>query len=160
MCGTQESPLLKLKAAKTKVLLRWGVELLSSKGGRLILDAAGCQGTELLTCGEALLEFYAILASEARQVSEDAFPVLEAAAHRACESWENSGNRATMKWHILSEHLVPQMKIFGNCLYTHNYADESANFQERERANFLWRPAFAENLLAKWYVEFMECDCW
>ena len=158
MCGDEDSPLLKLKAAKTKVLLGWAIELLRAQGGSALLNEcspSGVEGTQLLQCGASIAEFYEVLAREGRTLREDAFPQLEACAVRAAENYLGTGRPGTSKWHAFAIHLVPQMMTFGNCTFTHNYLDESENFSTRERGNHICRTKFAETMLAKWYREFV-----
>ena len=45
--------------------------------------------------------------------------------------WVRSGRTPTMKFHVTAEHLAEQMAFAGNCTWTHNYSDESGNFETR-----------------------------
>eukprot|EP00969_Alexandrium_andersonii_P258555 11431466-Alexandrium_andersonii.AAC.1 len=70
-------------------------------------------------------------------------------------SWRDSGQRATMKWHVLAHHLPDQMKFAGNMTWTHNYADESENFQTRVRGSSCSRKAYARMFLTKWLIAYL-----
>ncbi len=156
MCGSRETPLLKLKAAKSKVLLGWFIDVLKHQGGSSFL---GDEGRELLKCSENIAEIYAVLARESRVLPDDAFPQLDRACRAACEAWMAAGGVMTMKWHILAKHLTNQMRLAGSTLWSHNYKDESENFSTRERGNYLNRRSFNENVLAKWLVDYLSTEC-
>ena len=163
MCGTYKDPLLKLKAAKQKVLLGWVVDTLELHGGAEFLDQTDEDtvqlGGHLLRCGLCIKEFYGVLALESRVLPDESFPQLQACATGALSNWVHCGYGATTKWHCFAKHLVPQMIEFGNCTYTHNYVDEGENFATRERGNFVHRGStFGETLLGKWYAAFINDD--
>ena len=68
-------------------------------------------------------------------------------------AWVQSGNHCTIKFHAVANHLVGQMRFAGNCTCTHNYRDESENFNVKKVGHFLYRPLFAENFLVKWLFQ-------
>ena len=153
--------MLKLKAGKTKRLFPWGLYLLRHRGGEQLLNDVGGngQGSLLVECGENISEYYSVLKREKRQLPDHAFPHLEMLISRATQAWRDSGQRLVMKWHIWSEHFLDQMKWAGNASWTHNYADEGENFSTRVRGAWVSRQKFEENLLAKWYHEFLMDGC-
>eukprot|EP00959_Pyramimonas_sp_CCMP1952_P178494 3730998-Pyramimonas_sp.AAC.1 len=62
MCGPRESPLLKMKAGKSRAALPFIVYLLRSAGGRDLLDSADpavSEGSRLLEVGEGMLKYVA-----------------------------------------------------------------------------------------------------
>eukprot|EP00959_Pyramimonas_sp_CCMP1952_P461914 9482371-Pyramimonas_sp.AAC.1 len=132
MCGSPKEPCMaRIKAAKTKVLLGWATDIMNLQGGAALLNENADidnMGSDLLTCCEKMTEFYAVLAGEARVVSADAYPQLDACVSDFAEAWVAAGGATTTKFHIFESHLVQQMREFGNCLHTHNYLDESEQF--------------------------------
>ena len=156
--GTWSSPTLKAKAAEAKHLLPWMVHLLAIRGGARLLDLGplGCEGSALLECCTALSRIYDICKTEPRSISNDSLDEMRDLSQTCLHEWVRSGHRPTMKFHVLGEHLVDQMAFAGNMTWTHNYADESFNFESRVRGNSVSRKAFTRVFLSKWYLEFLE----
>ena len=115
MCGDRKSRVMHMKAGKAKVHLPWVVDILKTKGGAQLLDSGplGREGSTLLECGNALLEYYRIVAREPRQVGEAGLAHLEWVILRATSSWRRSGNFMPMKWHVFAEHFVDQIAYAG-----------------------------------------------
>ena len=131
---------------------------MSQRGGRDVLNDGGeypLEGTHLQRCGTKLLALYEALRNEPRRPSRDALAHMDALIRDATDAWKCAGRHFVMKFHILRDHLIPQMRFAGNITWTHNYQDESTNFAERVRATHVNRPHFAGNVLAKWYLEFL-----
>eukprot|EP00959_Pyramimonas_sp_CCMP1952_P430912 9024625-Pyramimonas_sp.AAC.1 len=69
MRGSKGHHLLKTKAATSKVLLKWMIDLLGPQGCSRVLDDSGDHGGEgakLMECCGTINEFYEILARERR----------------------------------------------------------------------------------------------
>eukprot|EP00959_Pyramimonas_sp_CCMP1952_P399186 8364608-Pyramimonas_sp.AAC.1 len=81
MLGDENSPYLKLKAGKSRSLLPFVVFTLRQKGGRDLLDRhdpVQLDGAKLLTVGEGMVEYYAIMKSQPRNMEELALLQLQA----------------------------------------------------------------------------------
>lgn len=152
-------PFLKLKAAKMKSLLPFLVHLLARSGGEQLLNEAcayGSEGTLLRQVGEAIVEYYDVLKSEARDMEELALQHAQDALTRAATAWTSSGRKIMPKFHAAVEHLVPQMRFAGNATFSHNYRDEGYNFGSRKRGTFVYRPKFVEGFLVKWFLQHLQ----
>ena len=152
LLGTWTAPALKAKAGPMKSILPWMLELLSVKGGAALLDGPlGCEGSALLECCVALTRIYEICKREPRRMSSDSLVELQTLGQNVVRQWQRSGGRITMKFHVLAEHLADQMAFAGNMTWSHNYADESCNFESRLRGSSCNRRAYSRMFLSKWY---------
>ena len=137
MCGTSESPLLKLKAGKSRAALPFIVYLLRSAGGRDLLDNADpavSKGSKLLEVGEGMLTYYKILRTQPRKMDDLAIQHMGVVVRKTSLAWTGSGRSCTMKFHVFARHIVEQARWAGNPGYSHNYRDEAENFATRKRS--------------------------
>ncbi|CAK0854496.1 unnamed protein product, partial [Prorocentrum cordatum] len=159
MLGDENSPYLKLKAGKSRSLLPFVVFTLRQKGGRDLLDRhdpVQLDGTKLLTVGEGMVEYYAIMKSQPRNMEELALLQLQAVVDRTMNAWIATGRSCQMKWHVFGKHIVDQARWAGNPAWSHNYRGESENFDTRKRAASINRTKFAVNSLVKWYLSYLQ----
>ena len=88
-------------------------------------------------------------------MSPDALQQLRMLTAKLVCQWVRSGRTPTMKCHVTAQHLALQMAITGNCAWTHNYSDESCNFETRVRGSSCHRLAHSHLFLCKWYLDFL-----
>mgnify|MGYP003318110501 CR=1 FL=1 len=124
--GSRDSPVLKAKAARTKALLPWIVQLLGLQGGTAMIDATslGREGSSLLDCSVSFAHIYGRCSSQPHRLSTISLQYLREESINCAAAWQRSGRPGTMKWHVLAEHLCSQMEFAGNMTWTHNYMDD------------------------------------
>ena len=150
--------LSKPKAHESKKILRWIVHLLKDQQGATLLDsgsASGNMGQMHLKCGEKLLELYAVCASEQRKMSAESLEHVAFLCSAAANCWEQLGGAATMKFHIMADHLATQMAWAGNMTWTHNYMDETENAYSQQIGSSMNRKFHNLRFLVKWYMKFL-----
>ena len=150
--------LAKPKAHESKKILRWIVHLLKNQQGATLLDsgsASGNMGQMHLKFGEKLLELYAVCASEQRKMSDESLEHVSFLCSTAANCWEQLGGAATMKFHIMADHLAAQMAWAGNMTWTHNYMDETENSYLQQIGSSVNRKFHNMRFLVKWYMRFL-----
>ena len=160
MCGDKDSPLLKLKAGKTRAVLPYLVHILR-KGGRDLLDRLDPvvnPGTLLLTVGDGMMQYFDILKGEPRKMSELSLVHLQHTVDTVMHAWIALGRSVPMKFHVFGKHITDQARFSGNPGWSHNYRDESENFGARKRTLFTSRVKFAEQSLVKWFMHYLHED--
>ena len=150
-----ESNLKKFKAWEARKVLSWVVLLLKHGGSRHLDSIKSGLGENLLTCGTNLEEFYKVCDSQPRKMHADVLQQLEIIALECVRAWTRTGKSTTMKWHILGRHLVEQMEWAGNCSWSHNYKDESTNFEAGEIGRATHALKHNQNFLTRWYLKHM-----
>eukprot|EP00959_Pyramimonas_sp_CCMP1952_P000631 12187-Pyramimonas_sp.AAC.1 len=161
MLGEEDTPFLKLKAAKSRRFLPFIIDTLQNQGGALALGNSlpmGCEGSKLLEVANAIAMYFEILKREPRKMSEASLLNLEHTIGAAIDAWGALGLPFQMKWHAFGKHFVSQCRSHGNVLYSHNFRDESENAATRRRSSSLFRSEMTRNFLTKWMVEFLLGD--
>ena len=148
----------KPKAHESKKILGWIVHLLKNQQGATLLDggsADGNRGQMHLKFGEKLLELYAVCANEPRKMSDESLEHVSFLCSSAANCWERLGGAATMKFHIMAQHLAIQMAWAGNMTWSHNYMDETENAYTRYIGSSVNRKFHNLRFLVKWYMKFL-----
>ena len=86
-------------------------------------------------------------------MDDDVIQHLQLLSDDIVRAWSRIGKSTTMKWHILGDHLVDQMRWAGNSRWSHNYADESENHPTAKIGRSVHPLQHAKTFLVKWYAK-------
>ena len=123
MIGTETRPTLKLKAAETKHIFPFVVELVRRHADGLRADV---HVDALIAACQTLLDYTDVLAREPRLVSEEAQKVCLQSCRRHLELCRRAGVHMKPKHHLW-EHITEDVALKGNPRHYVTYCDESLN---------------------------------
>ena len=81
------------------------------------------------------------------KMSAGSIESLDHCLKKAASQWKRAGCSATMKHHIMRDHLAAQCSWAGNMVWSHNYADETANLKSRLRGDSVNRRYYSRSVI-------------
>ena len=148
MIGTETRPTLKLKAAETKHLFPFVVDLVRRHADGLRADV---HVDALIAACQTLLDYTDVLAREPRIVSEEAQKVCLQLCRRHLELCRRAGVYMMPKFHLWV-HITEDMALKGNPRHYATYCDDSLNRDFARIEQYCHRETSERRLFAQYSI--------
>jgi len=153
MLGSQSKPVLAAKAAESKGLLYFAVDLLERHMLQIaeLGDDALLKAQLLLSAGRSAVSFETVMNTHSRSFSCDQKNALFHHYHRFVTIYLQAGGQVIPKVHLMY-HLIYESERKGNPKFYQTYHDETMNGIVAKIAASCHRLTWARSIMRKFYI--------